>query len=169
MPARTPSQTVGPYYSIALPWTNGNRVTGCDGRAVVITGRVYDGNGQPVPDAMVETWQPPEPGTAAAPDGKPHGFGRAPTLPDGTFRIETRTPDREAPYLDVTIFARGLLKALVSRVYLAPEDKVRADPTIAPLADSPRLATLVARPATNGEWHWDVRLQGEGETVFFRT
>jgi protocatechuate 3,4-dioxygenase alpha subunit len=168
MPARTPSQTVGPYYAIALPWVDGHKVTGCGPRRAVITGCVCDGRGEPIPDALVETWQPPQPGLAPAADGKPHGFGRVGTARDGTYRIETALPERDLPYLDVTVFARGSLKALVTRVYLAPEEAVRRDPAMAPLAESPRLATLVARPGPQDEWRWDIRLQGEGETVFFR-
>jgi protocatechuate 3,4-dioxygenase alpha subunit len=167
MPGRTPSQTVGPYYAIALPWVNGASVTGCGGRRAVITGRVYDGAGKPVPDALVETWQPPQAGIAPANDGKPHGFGRVGTSPDGSFRLETTLPETKTPYLDVTVLARGLLKALVTRVYLVPVDAVRADPALAPIASSPRIATLVAQPRPNDEWQWDIRLQGEGETVFF--
>jgi len=167
MPPRTPSQTVGPYYAIALPWVNGACVTGCAGRRAVITGRVFDGQGKPVPDALVETWQPPQPGIPAASDGKPHGFGRVGTAPDGSFRIETTLPATKVPYLDVTVLARGLLKALATRVYLAPEEAVRTEPALAGLASSPRVTTLIATPAANDEWHWDIRLQGEGETVFF--
>jgi protocatechuate 3,4-dioxygenase alpha subunit len=169
MPGRTPSQTVGPYYAIALPWINGGSVTGCAGKRAVITGRVFDGEGKPIPDALVETWQAPVAGSAAAADGKPHGFGRVGTEADGTFRIETRVAESVAPYVDVTVFARGLLKALLTRVYLAPEASVRKDPTLGPLASSPRLATLIARPGPGDEWHWDIRVQGEGETVFFRS
>lgn len=167
MAARTPSQTVGPYYAIALPWIDGARVTGCEGRRAVISGHVYDGQGQPIPDALVETWQPPRPGIAASASGKPHGFGRVGTSQDGSFRIETAMPASAIPYLDVTVLARGLLKAVVTHVYLAPEAQVRGDPALAALAKSPRVATLVAKPAANDEWQWDIRLQGEGETVFF--
>jgi protocatechuate 3,4-dioxygenase, alpha subunit len=167
MPARTPSQTVGPYYAIALPWIDGGRITGCGGPPAVITGRVCDGAGQPVPDALVEAWQPVPKEAPAAPGGKPHGFARVGTGPDGTFRIETTLPEGDVPYLDVTVLARGLLKALVTRVYLAPEEKVRGHGAVAPIAGSPRLATLLARPKAPGEWQWDIRLQGAGETVFF--
>ena len=93
--------------------------------------------------------------------------GRLETAKDGTFRIETALPGGAAPCLDVTIFARGLLKPLRTRVYLAPEAAVRADPILAAIAGSPRLATLIAKPAGEAEYRWDVRLQGEGETVFF--
>jgi len=167
MAARTPSQTVGPYYAICLPWIDGEKVTGGGGASAVLTGRVLDGNGAPIGDALVETWQPLEGQVAAAASGKPHGFGRVGTAKDGTWRLETTLPAGDAPFLGVTVLARGLLKALHTRVYLAPEARVRADPALAPLATSPRLATLVAQPAGDGEWRWDIRLQGEGETVFF--
>ena len=167
MAQRTPSQTVGPYFAICLPWPGGARVTGCAGKRVVLTGRVLDGTGQPVNDALVETWQRPDPQAAPAADGKPHGFGRTGTDADGRFRIETALPPGDAPFIDVTLLARGVLKAMRTRVYLAPEAKVRADPAMRPLAASPRLATLVARPADGDEYQWDIRLQGEGETVFF--
>ena len=76
-------------------------------------------------------------------------------------------PAGAAPFLDVSIFARGLLKALRTRVYLADEAAVRADPALASIARSPRIRTLVAAPSGDGSYRWDVRLQGEGETLFF--
>jgi protocatechuate 3,4-dioxygenase, alpha subunit len=169
MGARTPSQTVGPFFHEALRWKDGGRVGFAEpGKRVVLTGRMLDGEGAPVADAMMETWQlgPSGETPAASGSGNPHGFARVETARDGTFRIETLLPGGAAPCLDVTIFARGLLKALRTRVYLAPEAAVRADPAMAPLADSPRLATLVATPHGEVEYRWDIRLQGEGETVF---
>jgi protocatechuate 3,4-dioxygenase alpha subunit len=166
MPGRTPSQTVGPYFSIALPWNDGGRVTGGAGEAIVLTGRVLDGEGAPVPDALVETWQPPDAAAPLSPDGKPHGFGRIGTLSDGTYRIETTLPQGEVPFIDVTVLARGVLRTMRTRVYLAPEAQVRATPAMQPLAASPRLATLVAKPEGR-TYRWDIRLQGDGETVFF--
>jgi protocatechuate 3,4-dioxygenase alpha subunit len=167
MPGRSPSQTVGPYFAIALPWKDGARVTGCSGERIVLEGHILDGAGQPVPDALVETWQPPDRDVPPAPDGKPHGFGRVSADASGLYRIETTMPAGPAPYLDVTILARGLLKHLHSRVYFADEARVRGDAALASIASSPRLATLIARKAAAGEYRWDVRLQGEGETVFF--
>lgn len=166
MPDRTPSQTVGPFFHEALRWKDGGKVPlAGDGEPVVLVGRITDGAGAAVGDAMVETWQALPAGTAAA-SGNPRGFARVETDAAGTFRIETRMPPGAAPCLDVTIFARGLLKALRTRVYLAPEAAAKADPLLAPIAASPRLATLVAR-REGREYRWDVRLQGEGETVFF--
>src|SRR5438309_1022689 len=72
MPGRSPSQTVGPYFAIALPWKDGGRVTGCSGEGIVLEGQVFDGAGKPVPDVLVETWQNPDRDTPPSPDGKPH-------------------------------------------------------------------------------------------------
>jgi protocatechuate 3,4-dioxygenase, alpha subunit len=168
MPARTPSQTVGPFFHEALRWREGGKVAFAEtGKRITLTGKITDGAGQPVGDAMVETWQrSPAPGAAKG-AANPHGFGRVETAKDGTFRIETSMPPGPAPFIDVAIFARGLLKPLRTRVYLAAEGEVRADPLLKPLADSPRLKTLVATAAGDSQYRWDVRLQGEGETVFF--
>jgi protocatechuate 3,4-dioxygenase alpha subunit len=166
MAERTPSQTVGPFFHEALRWKDGGKVPlAGDGEPVVLVGRITDGAGAPVSDAMVEAWQVLPQG-AAATSGNPRGFARVETERDGTFRIETRMPPAQVPYLDVALFARGLLKPLRTRVYLAPEAAVKSDPLLASIASSPRLATLVARREGN-EYRWEVRLQGEGETVFF--
>jgi protocatechuate 3,4-dioxygenase alpha subunit len=170
MPARTPSQTVGPFFHEALRWKDGARVAFSEpGRRVVISGRIVDGAGEPVGDALLETWQRSPAGAtpAAAAHGNPSGFARLETAKDGSFRIETLMPGGDFPSLDVAIFARGLLKPLRTRVYLAAEGEVRRDPALQAVAASPRLATLVARPAGESEYRWDVRLQGDGETVFF--
>ena len=148
----------------------GTRVAfGENGTRIVISGRMTDGAGEPVGDAMIETWQRSPAGSVpqAARQGNPSGFARLETRDDGGFRIETLMPGGERPHLDVAIFARGLLKPLRTRVYLASEAEVRRDPQLASMASSPRLATLVARESGPGEYRWDVRLQGEGETVFF--
>ncbi|HET9653401.1 MAG TPA: protocatechuate 3,4-dioxygenase subunit alpha [Usitatibacter sp.] len=170
MAERTPSQTIGPFFHEALRWKDGGKVAFAeDGERVVITGKVIDGGGAPVGDAMIETWQLAPSGSTpkSAASGNPSGFGRVETGKDGSFRIETRMPGGAAPYLDVMIFARGLLKHLRTRVYLAAEAQVRSDPTLKPIADSPRLATLVAQRTGAGEYRWDIRLQGEAETIFF--
>ena len=167
---RTPSQTVGPFFHEAVRWKDGGRVALPEsGEPVVLVGRIFDGAGEPVADALVETWQQSPAGgpPAAASEGNPSGFARIETGSDGGFRIETAMPGGPAPYLDVAIFARGLLKPLRTRVYLAPEERVRAEPLLQAIASSPRVATLVARASRPGEYRWDVRLQGEGETVFF--
>jgi protocatechuate 3,4-dioxygenase, alpha subunit len=170
MADRTPSQTIGPFFHEALRWPQGGTVAFSEtGKRMVLTGRMTDGAGDPVTDAMIETWQKSPTGAtpAAARDGNPSGFARVETANDGTFRIETLMPGGERPCLEVAIFARGLLKPLRTRVYLAPEAEVRRDPALQPVASSPRIATLIAQPAGEGRYRWDVRLQGEGETVFF--
>jgi protocatechuate 3,4-dioxygenase, alpha subunit len=168
---RTPSQTVGPFFHEALRWANGGRVRFAEeGRPIVLEGLVLDGAGAPVADALIETWQlapngkPPAPAAGSA---NPHGFGRVETGQDGRFRIETSMPGGGVPCIDVAILARGLLKALRTRVYLVPEAQARTDPAIAAISTSPRLTTLVAAAEGPDRFRWEVRLQGEGETVFF--
>jgi protocatechuate 3,4-dioxygenase, alpha subunit len=184
----TPSQTVGPFFAIGLPWPDGpyvvpERTPG----AIAISGRVLDGAGDPVPDAVVETWQAAPDGTFAHPDdprpARPdagatapfRGFARCPTGPDGGYRIVTLRPASlpcgdgqvEAPHLDVSVFARGLLDRVVTRIYFPDEVAANAaDPVLSGLAEPARWATLIARPGEGG-LRFDIRLQGEGETVFF--
>ena len=155
MADRTPSQTVGPFFHEALRWKDGGPLRArTTAGTVTLVGRLLDGAGKPVDDAMVEAWQE-----------TPAGFTRLETGADGTFRLEIALPGGEHGYIDVAIFARGLLKALRTRVYL-DEESARSDPAMKPLAASPRLATLVARREGDA-YRWDVRLQGDGETVFF--
>jgi protocatechuate 3,4-dioxygenase alpha subunit len=171
MPGRTPSQTIGPFFHEALRWHEGGNVAFAKGgKRIVITGRITDGEGEAVSDALIETWQRMPEGCPDAPAqgaANPYGFGRLETAPDGTFRIETSMPAGEAPSIDVAIFSRGLLKPLRTRVYLAPAEKLRADPVIKVLGDSARVKTLVAAQTGDSDYRWNIRLQGEGETVFF--
>jgi protocatechuate 3,4-dioxygenase, alpha subunit len=171
MALRCPSQTVGPFYHLGLDWKDGHKAGFSEtGRRIVLKGTLIDGGGDPVSDALVETWQHSPRGTTPASaqgDGNPHGFARVQSRADGTFQIETLMPGGDVPCIDVSIFARGLLKALRTRVYLAPEDKVRGEALLEPLAGSARVKTLIAKPLGDSEYHWTVRLQGEGETVFF--
>lgn len=182
-PGPTPSQTVGPFFSHALPWPDGPWVVAEDHPdAVVLTGRVYDGDGAPVPDALVETWQADPDGRFAHPEdagggeARPafRGFGRCPTDAEGRYRVVTLKPGvvpgpdgcPQAPHVDVSVFARGLLDRLVTRVYFPDEpDANAADPLLASLADEAARATLVAVPE-DGALRFDVHLQGEHETVF---
>ena len=162
----TPSQTVGPYLAIELPWEDGPFAV-ADGTpgAFTITGRVTDGEGVPLPDALVETWQ-------AGADGQ-RGFARCPTDAAGEYHLLTVRPPAlpardggtEAPHLDVSVFARGLLDRLVTRIYFPDADENAADPVLASV-DPDRRGTLVAT-ATEDGYRFDIRLQGDGETVFF--
>lgn len=178
----TPSQTVGPFFSHALPWPDGPYVVpdGTPG-AVWLRGRVLDGAGEPVPDALVETWQADPDGRFAHPDDPRgpvtgfRGFGRCPTDPDGRYAILTRKPGPvpgpdgrpQAPHVDVSVFARGLLDRVVTRAYFGDEERANAaDPVLASVTDADARATLVAEPTGDG-YRFDVRLQGDRETVFF--
>ena len=158
----TPSQTVGPYFAIGLPWDDGPAVVepGSDG-AIALRGTVYDGDGAPVPDAIVETWQAPGDGC--------RGFGRCPTDGDGRWEIVTRKPAAEggeAPHVAVAVFARGLLDRVPTRIYFGDEEAANAaDPLLSALEPA-RRATLVAA-AEPGGYRFDIHLQGEHETVFF--
>ena len=139
----TPSQTVGPFFGFALPFEDG---ASCVASGIRIEGQVLDGTGEPVPDALLEISQDEQ-------------FGRCRTDNEGAFHFTVREP--EAGYLDVTVFARGLLRHLSTRLYFpGAEDEVLA------MVEPKRRQTLVAR--RDGEvLHFDVRLQGEDETVFF--
>jgi protocatechuate 3,4-dioxygenase alpha subunit len=162
MPDTTPPQTVGPFFAIGLPWPDGPEVVarGSEG-AIALRGSVYDGEGAPVPDALIETWQAPGPGL--------RGFGRCPTDGEGLWEIVTRKPAAaggEAPHIAVAVFARGLLHRLATRIYFADEpDANAADPVLGALAGD-RRATLVAA-AENGGYRFDIHLQGDRETAFF--
>jgi protocatechuate 3,4-dioxygenase, alpha subunit len=167
----TPSQTIGPYLGIGLPWPDGPDVVpaGAPG-AFWIRGTVYDGAGAVVPDALVETWQ-------ADPDGRFggsfRGFGRCATDDDGRYAIRTRRPgpvpapggEPQAPHLDVSVFARGLLNRVVTRIYFAGEEANDADPVLRSVP-AERRPTLLAT-AEGGDHRFDIHLQGPDETVFF--
>jgi protocatechuate 3,4-dioxygenase alpha subunit len=180
-----PSQTAGPYLSIGLlrEHIRASVVPDDDPRAIRIRGRLLDGNGDPVPDGMVEIWQANAAGRYAHPDDARtdipleegfRGFGRSGTVDDGWFEFVTVKPGRvpgpddelQAPHLVVLVFARGLLKQLVTRLYFPDEPEANAaDPILSELDETER-ATLIAR-GENGGLRFDIRLQGEGETTFF--
>jgi protocatechuate 3,4-dioxygenase alpha subunit len=163
MPEPTPPQTVGPFFAIGLPWDDGPTVVapGSDG-AIALRGTVYDGEGEPVPDALVETWQ-------ADPAPPARGFGRCPTDAEGRWEIVTRKPAAaggEAPHIAVAVFARGLLDRVPSRIYFGDEEQANAaDPLLSGL-EPDRRATLIAA-AEDGGYRFDIHLQGDHETVFF--
>ena len=164
----TPSQTVGPYLSIGLPWPDGPEVVpeGTDGR-IRISGTVYDGEGAPIPDALIETWQANAHGEFG--DESFRGLGRCPTDDDGRYEIFTVKPgalgDGQARHIDVNVFARGMLNRCVTRIYFADEDNT-GDPVLETVPEA-RRNTLLVEPGAEG-YRFDVHVQGEGETVFFR-
>ena len=179
---RTPSQTIGPFFAIGLPWPDGPYVVseGTPG-AIWIRGSVLDGEGSPIPDAMVETWQADPDGRFAHPDDPRgavagfRGFGRSSTDADGRYGICTMKPgpvpgpegSPQAPHIDVSVFARGLLKRVVTRIYFADEAGANAnDPVLSQVPDAGIGSTLIAEPTDDG-YRFDIHLQGERETVFF--
>ena len=192
MPERTPSQTVGPYLHIGL--TQGGYGAreifgavvadpGLSGTHIRIEGRVWDGEGNIVPDAMLEIWQADDQGRYSHPaDGRPlasnsfRGFGRCPTDKDGGFAFDTVKPgsvagpggSQQAPHINVGVFSRGLLKRLFTRIYFDGDPANATDPILA-LVPADRRGTLLAKadPAKPGLFRFDVRLQGTDETVFF--
>jgi protocatechuate 3,4-dioxygenase, alpha subunit len=168
--SRTPSQTIGPFFGFALPWPAGAQVVpaGTAG-SIRIHGRVFDGRADPVSEALIETWQ--------LGPGRIRGFGRCPTDGGGGYAIITLKPplppglpgSQHAPHLAVSIFARGLLKRLVTRIYFADEPANENDPVLLAIPEAAARATLIARPDPGG-YRFDIHLQGEGpgqETVFF--
>jgi protocatechuate 3,4-dioxygenase alpha subunit len=167
--APTPSQTVGPFFRIGLATLAADLVEPGSPGAVRLVGRVLDGAGDAVPDAVVEVWQADADGRLAARDGWT-GFGRALADATGTFQLTTVVPGRvdeaQAPHLDLSIFARGLLQRLVTRCYPpAPAPVLDADPLLASL-DPARRRTLLAVEEARGVLRFDVHLQGPDETVF---
>jgi protocatechuate 3,4-dioxygenase alpha subunit len=180
----TPSATVGPYLAIGLTWADGPHAVaeGTPG-AIWLRGRVFDGNGDLVPDAMIETWQADPDGrfpSAEDPRGAVtlpgfRGLGRSHTVDGGQYAVLTlkpgRVPDGEgglqAPHVDVSVFARGLLDRVVTRIYFADEAEANAeDVVLASLPDDASRRTLIAQPTEDG-YVLDIHLQGEDETVFF--
>jgi protocatechuate 3,4-dioxygenase alpha subunit len=182
----TPSQTVGPYFSFGLtePWEDReDAVAPYHSDAIEVFGHVLDGRGDPIPDAMIETWQadpngrfdhPDDPRGAAVFEGF-RGFARCGTDVEGRWRVRTLKPGAfpapdgtpQAPHLLVTVMARGVLRQLTTRVYFGDEAQANAaDPVLLSLPDDAR-ATLIAEPVEDRGYRFDIRLQGDDETAFF--
>ena len=174
MPAATSSQTIGPFWHLIEhpEWADLTRL-GAEGERVVLTGTVFDGDGNPVTDAAVELWQADPPSGERFP-----AFGRSRTDEAGRFHFTTLKPGpvpgrgnaQQAPHFAITILARGLLKGLTTRAYFAGDPLNETDPLLSSIEDLTRRATLLARPDGENEWRMDIRLQrgaeGESETVF---
>ena len=179
----TASQTVGPFYRIGLEalYISDLAPAAAAAEKITVRGRVIDGDGNPVNDAILEIWQADANGKYAHPDDpqdKPQtpgfrGFGRVPTGRDGTFAFTTIKPGSvagphglaQAPHLLVAVFMRGLLIHLLTRMYFAGDVGNAYDP-IPELVPVKRRQTLIARNAAGG-FEWDLVLQGQNETVFF--
>jgi protocatechuate 3,4-dioxygenase alpha subunit len=171
---------VGPFYHYALPFDGGEHLVpaGSPG-SVRLHGTVFDGAGDPVPDALLEIWQADargrvvqETGSLRRDPGVFTGFGRTQTWRDGGYSFTTVEPGPTsaagAPFIAMTVFARGLLNRLFTRIYLPePTSALGSDPLLSSLSAGDR-ATLVAMREADGSLHFDVRLQGAGETVFIR-
>lgn len=189
----TPSQTVGPFFAPSLtpgkdyPWRQpiGNDLITPDasGQRIRIEGRVLDGDGAPVNDAMIEIWQADAAGRYAhpadkqRPDAKFTGFGRSGTDAEGRFSFSTIKPGSvagpdgkpQAPHVVVAVFSRGLLRHAYTRIYFADEAGNASDPILA-LVPADRRATLIAKREEKNRgpvYAFDIKLQGENETVFF--
>lgn len=175
---RTPSQTVGPFFGFALPYGDGPRVVPeWHQDAIRIHGRVLDGAAEPVPDALVEIWQPDHRGTISTDAGALRraglgfsGFGRCGTDSEGGFWFSTLKPGSagaSASCAALLVFARGLLKPVSTRVYFPEDAQAHATDPVLSLVDAQRRQTLVAVREDSRRYRFDVRLQGENETVFF--
>jgi protocatechuate 3,4-dioxygenase alpha subunit len=179
----TPSQTIGPFYGYALPFAGGGDVAPVgDPRTITLHGRVLDGEGRPIPDALLEFWQASPEGSR---DGAPGslrrdpvtgavlgrngldftGFGRIAVDADGHYTLRTLPPPADAPYICIVVFARGLLRHLHTRAYLPGAHE--ADALLRDLPPE-RRATLLATPEREGVHRFDIRVQGGAgeETVF---
>jgi protocatechuate 3,4-dioxygenase, alpha subunit len=177
-------QTVGPFFEVALrtraemrmvlPATRGERIT--------IEGVLLDGAGSPVPDGLVEIWQADANGRYAHPDD-PHsaaadpsfsGYGWRHTNPDGGFRFDTIKPGAvegpdgrmQSPHIMVSVMGRGILTRFITRLYFEDDATNERDPILA-LVPAARRHTLIAQRTAEGRYHFDIRIQGPDETVFF--
>jgi protocatechuate 3,4-dioxygenase alpha subunit len=173
----TPGQTIGPFFGYALPFERDNELVppGSPG-AIRLHGTVFDGAGAPVPDALLEIWQADAAGVVPSATGSLRrdgwtftGWGRASTDDDGHYSFTTVKPGviqaESAPFFAVTVFARGLLNRLFTRVYL-PGEQLASEPLLASLSER-RRDTLIAATDEHG-LQFDIRLQGDDETVFLR-
>ena len=188
----TPSATVGPYFKYGLtpggeyPVRDAFSATvatpDAQGERIRIKGHVLDGDGKPVPDAMIEIWQADGAGryahprdTAARPNTKFKGFGRCGTDAKGGFSFETIKPGAvagakgalQAPHIVVCVFARGMLRHLYTRIYFAEDAAANAADAVLRLVPAERRATLLAKRGGDGAYAFDIRIQGGDETVFF--
>ena len=181
----TPSQTIGPFLHIQVPYEGEEElVSPDDPDAIRLRGSVLDGEGNPVDDALIEIWQANRAGRYAHPEDKRAelpleegfaGFGRCATDAEGRFEFVTVKPGSvpgpggrpQAPHIEVSVFARGLLKRLVTRIYFPDEaDANDADPVLSSIEDTGERGTLVAQ-SEDGALRFDIHLQGDGETAFF--
>ena len=167
-----PSQTVGPFFHFAL---TANHALGCmagpeaAGERIQLRITLLDGDGAPVPDGMIELWQADAAGRFEAGDPGFCGFGRLATNREGRCTFHTVRPGRvhgQAAHISVSVFARGLLGRLCTRVYFEGGEGLESDAVLA-LVPAERRRTLMARRGATGMWDFVIHLQGGEETVFF--
>jgi protocatechuate 3,4-dioxygenase alpha subunit len=148
---------VGPFFGFALPFpSDADAVPPGSAGAIRIEGQLLDGAGEPVPDGMLEAWHADQ-------------FARCRTDPEGAFHFTVRKPDDrgdQAPHLEISVFARGLLRHLMTRIYFPDEEEANASDPLLQHVEAGRRPTLVAK-SYGAVLRFDVRLQGENETVFF--
>lgn len=166
----TANQTIGPYWHLIEDpaWSDLTRF-GVAGEKIVLTGAVYDGVGDPVTDAAIEIWQ-----TSPEASQTFQGFGRCRTDRNGFFRFTTIKPGpvaglgntQQAPHIAISIFARGLLRGLTTRLYFNDEPLNETDPVLSLIDTKARRDTLIAQNISTGAWRLDIILQGDNETVF---
>lgn len=173
-----PGQTIGPFYGYALPFEKGGElVNQAHPAAVRLHGVVYDGNGEVIPDSMLEIWQADENGTVVSRDGSLvrdgytfTGWGRVPVDNVGHYTFTTVNPgpteEGKAPFIMLTVFARGLLNRLFTRIYLPEDTEALANDPLLTSLPADRRKTLIATREADGSLRFDIRLQGEDETVF---
>lgn len=177
MSGLTPSQTIGPYFRIGLDWPDAAALVDAERTpsAITLLGRVLDGDGAPVPDGLIEIWQADAAGHyQAQASASFRGLGRAALDADGGYRFVTVKPgcvpapdgSLQAPHINLTLFARGLLVHLRTRVYFADESAANAEDPVLALVAPARRATLIATPEGR-QYRFDIHLQGAQETVFF--
>jgi protocatechuate 3,4-dioxygenase, alpha subunit len=188
----TPSQTVGPFFKYGLTpngqyewndaFTNNLVTPDASGDRIRVEGRVFDGDGQAVPDCMLEVWQADGQGRfadpqdkRALPNAKFRGFGRCGTDANGTFAFDTIKPGSvpdpdgkpQAPHLLLAVFGRGMLRHLYTRIYFGGEAANDSDPVLAQVPADRRATLIATRDGAGAVYRLDLRLQGDDETVFF--
>ena len=188
----TPSQTVGPFFKYGLTpngqyawndaFTNNLVTPDASGDRIRVEGRVFDGDGQAVPDCMLEVWQADGQGRfadpqdkRALPNAKFRGFGRCGTDANGAFAFDTIKPGSvpdpdgkpQAPHLLLAVFGRGMLRHLYTRIYFGGEAANDSDPVLAQVPADRRATLIATRDGAGAVYRLDLRLQGDDETVFF--
>ncbi|HEX3883656.1 MAG TPA: protocatechuate 3,4-dioxygenase subunit alpha [Stellaceae bacterium] len=181
----TPSQTVGPFFHVGLARPEWSDLTAGNpqGERIAIEGRVVDGDGAAVPDALIELWQANTAGRYNHPDDTQQdkaidpgfrGYGRSATDFEGKYRFVTIKPGPvpgrsnalQAPHVNLAVFARGMLKQLYTRLYFVEDPANQNDPLLSAIDDAAARKTLIATRGAGGAYHFDIVLQGDGETVF---